>query len=464
MVLSTTSKKLEKILEYLLGLFLFLLPWQSIWIYEDRFVHGTKWEFATLGYYGTEALLWITVIIFVVWIWKKSHNIFASHLHFSWTADRKYTAACMLFIFYVFLSTLWSANSDIGWQHALRIMLAYALFLLLFLGPLGTRKAVWWFIAGAAIQSVFGIWQFITQSSPESALLGLSAHPAWEAGSSIVSGPEIGRWLRAYGSFPHPNIFGGYLVISLIFTTWLSNQVHVFHSKSIWHAIGKLAAFSLLFDIQIIALLLTFSRGAWVAFVVFFIGLLLVSLYKKYMFLRRLSLYTIVFTAIFLLILWPIISTRMMNNSVTEQHSISERIGGVKQSFSLIKEYPWLGVGVGGYTATLHKQYPDLSGWQLQPVHNTPLLFFTELGIVGFVLYLIVLVAFISYEKDSIRRDKRAVPRKSHRIAYVLHTAFFIVVLFFDHYWVSTYVGLMMIMIYWAVLVRAIREDDELLC
>ena len=44
-------------LRTLLGLLLFLLPWQTIWITQERFLNGAKWQYGTQGFYATEFLL-----------------------------------------------------------------------------------------------------------------------------------------------------------------------------------------------------------------------------------------------------------------------------------------------------------------------------------------------------------------------------------------------------------------------
>ena len=61
----------EKILKFLIGLFLFLLPWQTIWIFREVFVGGIKSEYSTLGLYATEALLWVIILFFICWFWDK---------------------------------------------------------------------------------------------------------------------------------------------------------------------------------------------------------------------------------------------------------------------------------------------------------------------------------------------------------------------------------------------------------
>ena len=36
---------LEQILSFLIKAFLFILPWQTIWIYREQFLNGFKWQY-----------------------------------------------------------------------------------------------------------------------------------------------------------------------------------------------------------------------------------------------------------------------------------------------------------------------------------------------------------------------------------------------------------------------------------
>ncbi len=255
--------KLEKTIKILLGFLLFLLPWQTIWIYQEKFLNGAKWEYGTLGLYATEILLWLCALLFIIWFYKQQ-KLQATSYKLQATKDRVFLLFCLLFIVYCLLSSFWSINPDIAWQQSLHIMEAIILFLMIFTGPLKLKTAMFWFVAGAGIQSLLGIWQFLTQTTFACKWLGLAYHPAFEAGTSIISNAG-GRWLRAYGAFPHPNIFGGYLVISLIFTILLILDKNK-KNKSTF------CILHFAFCIQTAALFATFSRSAWLAFAIFIVS------------------------------------------------------------------------------------------------------------------------------------------------------------------------------------------------
>ena len=47
---------------WLLALFIFLLPWQARWIVDVPVVNGGVWEYGVTSLYATEVLLWVVLI------------------------------------------------------------------------------------------------------------------------------------------------------------------------------------------------------------------------------------------------------------------------------------------------------------------------------------------------------------------------------------------------------------------
>src|SRR3989344_3346330 len=57
---------LRKIYNLLLLAFLFLLPWQTRYIWQYGELNSGYWEYGTFSIYATEILLWIILILFFV--------------------------------------------------------------------------------------------------------------------------------------------------------------------------------------------------------------------------------------------------------------------------------------------------------------------------------------------------------------------------------------------------------------
>jgi len=434
-------QKLTKAINLLLGLFLFLLPWQTIWIYKEQFLNGAKWQYGTLGFYATEIILWACIVLLLIWFWKKK-KIENPITKFKFSKDRLFLLSLLLFILYSLLSAIWAFDADISSNHALHITEAIFVFLILFIGPIKFHDAMTWFVAGSIVQSLLGIFQFLTQWTFSFKWLGLVSHPVWEAGTSIISSAQAGRWLRAYGAFNHPNIFGGYLVISLIITTLL-----------ILNKNGKnklqFCILNSAFLIQIAALFLTFSRSAWITLIIFFIGISIYEIKNKNRQVLYLVSYTMILLAILSLIYSPIIKTRFSQNSINEVQSTTERLNGYQQSWKIFKQNIILGAGSGNYTVAAYNSNPSLPGWEYQPAHNVPLLILTELGLVGVFLILLILLLLIK-----LNTSKQSIKNNQSKTIYYLLITGYLLLLLFDHYLWSSYTGLILSALYLGIISR----------
>lgn len=440
---------LENVLKFFIAAFLFLLPWQTVYIFREVFLAGTKIEYWTLNFYGTEILLWLIVILFMVWYWKKFRSQILD-FRFHVTKDRVFVFSALLFTFYFLLSTLWSADKSLALQQSVRVMEAMLLFFILFLGPLKVKEAIKYLLLGSLVPAVLGIGQFLLQATFAFKWLGLAKHVSSEPGTSVIVGESIGRWLRAYGPFAHPNIFGGYIIIVLTLAS-----VHLKRFK-----IVAVTNYLLL----ITALFFTFSRSALMVFLIGFFILLLFYLLSKppqhfvsappseggdkrgYLF-----LFLIPYSLFLIILFSPLVQTRVLGNSSHEVASVTERVSGYGEVLQIFKTSPWLGVGAGNYTLASYNLNPDLEAWQYQPVHNVGLLLLVELGTVGVLLLLFVFFSFIRFFVGVIK--SKGVGVLSLVGLGLLLTAYCLLLLF-DHYLYTSYVGLALSGIYWGILSR----------
>ena len=169
---------------------------------------------------------------------------------------------------------------------------------------------------------------------------------------------------------------------------------------------------------------------------------------------------------------FPLVRVRLSGDSEWETRSIAERQTGFQEAWTLFLAHPWFGVGAGNYTAALHQLDAERPGWEYQPAHNVPALFIVELGIVGSILFIAVIVSFITYHVSRIR-DTYHVSRITYqgsnsqpifKNSYVVRGtwyvvgAWYVILALFDHYLLSSYVGLLMTAVYWGVLLRPSRE------
>lgn len=440
---------LVRVIQYLSYLFLFLLPWQTILIFQDRFVNGAKWEYGTLGMYGTEMLGWVLVVLFMAWYVFRLKNSEFRIQNFSWSRDRIFVLSVLLFILYSLLLSFFAFDSSLAVQHTERILLGFLLFFLFTIGPVDPMRALWAVVLGSVPVSMLGLWQFFSQSTFASSVLGLSQYAVQDAGTSIIASDHIGRWLRAYGSFSHPNVFGGYLALVLM------SALLLYRTSGRWGRVVLHATVAL----QTGALFFTFSRSAWIASGVGVFVYLFTNFCKgnSSLLFRKgeghlSAIYPLIScVSVFMLcafIYFPLVQTRMSGASVNEVASITERVDGYGQARQLFQNNVWFGIGPGQYTRALIAEYPDNPGWWYQPVHVVPVLMLAEVGFVGLMLLLFVCVSFVRL-------------RTSDFIRSLLFVLYCLPLLLLDHYVWSSYIGLILLSVCSGLYFRVIKNEAE---
>lgn len=427
----------EYLLQFFLSVFLFVLPWQTILITREIFLNGTKWQYGTLGFFATEILLWICFVLFASLYTKRIKEIHQKKLLFVWSNDRIVLVSVFIFVLYIFSSVLWSGDKALGLQHALFITEAVLLFFTLYTAPLDRILLMKYFVGAAIMQSCLGIYQFLTQSSFSFKWLGLLSHPVAEAGTSVVVGDMVGRVMRAYAAFSHPNVFGAYLFLSLIFTSYiLFKKTH----NSIFSICFQIFCIS----VQVLALFFTFSRAAWIVSMVFFIAFFIVSFKNGLKDLIKVFAISFCLCIPFVVYFFPLVFTRLAHESNHEIQSTSERVLGYKESIQIWKTSPVFGVGAGNYTVAAYQLNPLQPGYSYQPVHNVPLLLLSEFGVVGLLLLFGVIITFY----------RLCIESSFSKYQILFFSGIFVFLSLFDHYFYSSYIGLLMGAIYFAFIFR----------
>jgi O-antigen ligase len=140
-----------------------------------------------------------------------------------------------------------------------------------------------------------------------------------------------------------------------------------------------------LFSSAVALMVLTFSRSAWLGLVVLGLGLFAVWRRQQPGLLIRMFLVGTLTVALLFLLLSPLFLTRIGAGEVqAEQVSSYTRIWLVQRTVELLQNNPVLGTGVGSYSLALSKHVAEF--YDIEPVHNIPLLVASELGIGGIVL------------------------------------------------------------------------------
>jgi len=442
-----------------------------------------------------------------------------------------------LYLFFVFSAFVFY-SLFFGFE-ALRFLEFFVLFVFFSFRIVDFKKLLFVFVISIFLNAVLGILQFYFQSSFGLSFLGESILGVDVLGVSKID--FFGRKLiRAYALFDHPNIFAAYLVFALYFIYYLLFSSKVFFSSKSYdegcdNLLEKVKCCSFLkrkfyskehyknnnnsfllkgddfyivyrvflfisFFVCFIALLLTFSRSAILAFFVSILFYLYFSVkierlivcerfsgsnsildqtlisnsnlsfnptpsssYSQYLnqTLNLLSLsknqknklktqknnciYFVLFDFLKLywwivLLLFFLIAVFVFRNMFDSSSAISDRILLLDISWDMFKDNPF-GIGLFKFTSVMGEYLPTkFMPWEFQPVHNFFILFFVELGLVGgvLILFLFYFMAKIVFLRRNICND--FLEQRMLNIFMALFVFVFIVSLF-DHYFYSFYQG-----------------------
>jgi hypothetical protein len=263
-------------------------------------------------------------------------------------------------------------------------------------------------------QSILAMVQYGVQHSLGLSFLGESVITKNTSNIATIDfwGTKI---LRAYGTFPHPNILGGFLsgiiILFLIFKDIVQRTI----GTLFWRI-------ALLFFM--IGAFFTFSRSAILGLFIGFLFLFMLS-NRKNAILLPLVISSLIF--ICLSLLFPFFTQRF-TASTTEDTS---RMHQYQVSWMMIQRHPF-GVGLGNDTLQLEQEKTTpVSLWDIQPVHNTFLLLTNEIGIIPGIIFLVFFM-FLLY--TLILSPQRIL------IALLLTISVPLVV---DHYFYTSFQGLM---------------------
>jgi len=379
------AKFLRKTTEYLIYLFIFILPWQTKFILQPG-----ETNYSEISLYFSHALLLLILVLFLGQHAREKEC----------DSDcRPVLYSLLALVFFSFVSIFFAPDKILAFYHYFIILSGLSLFFIVRSGTmprsyqdplLNKIYVVYSLLASVFFQAVLGIYQFLSQSTFACKYLGLATHDPATLGTAVIE-TASGRWLRAYGGLDHPNILGGVLAISLIFAAYLLAKKKMLNSRQqVWSSI----LLFIFYFVALYALFFTFSRSAWLALLIGFIVLLIVFIVNKDKWILGRFLALIVFS-IFLvaLAIFPfqdLVSARVNVQTRLEQKSITERIAYVFEAKDLLQNHVLTGVGVGNYGQALSlKDGNKKAAWDYQPVHNSFLLILVENGFFAFLSFFV---------------------------------------------------------------------------
>jgi O-antigen ligase len=256
--------------------------------------------------------------------------------------------------------------------------------------------------------SAIGLLQFINQRTLGGLFYFLGERSFTAATPGVALTEIFGRsFLRAYSTFSHPNSFAAFLGGSLVF--FLLSK-------------GRDKAKALVFSFALLAILLSFSLGAFISLLFVLIFYLIERFYKP---LSRKFLRTSFFLLIIVSFLLPLLANDGLTRSQIGE-SYQERISLATTAEEIFSKAPIIGVGLNNFIGEAVEVGEQRSViWRLQPPHNIFLLTAAETGMLG--LFLFVVLLSLSFSKA------RALSKK----AIFLSLLFVVVSGMFDHHWLT---------------------------
>ncbi len=382
-------------------------------LFVHSFIPGVH-EYEALFVYGSDSLVLILLLIG----WRRHHAAIKSHLHSH--------GGALLFVLLIAGATAMIAAPS-SWLAAyfifrLALLIAFAYVV----GILTSEKKVLQMVFAtvaivAVVESGIALSQFALQGSVGLQRFG-EPQLLTVAGSTSTVAADGGRLLRAYGTFPHPNILAAFLVLGLLALSywylWCEQEIWSVipkprdlqqgHSVRRWtsreylkilnqylqhkYFLLRMAVAAAMF-VVVLALALTFSRAGWIAAGVGIVSFAFAYLHHRPGGIVRLLLMIAACVAAVFLLFASAIGPRAQLQA--GQPAVDMRLAYADIGLKIASQ-EFTGVGGGnqvlyGVEHRLYQQQGLRHAWDWEPVHNLYLMIAVEFGWLGLLSFLVFL-------------------------------------------------------------------------
>jgi len=392
------SKK-NKFFNFIFKLFIFLMPSQLAIHLWPNWTHvlGVRVDYLSIVLNLTDILL---VILIGYYFFLHKQKLIKS--------AKKYLGVIVIVFFLFLINLLFTPYKEVTFFAWLKVfeMLVFLIFIieseenLLFLS---TKP----FFVSYLSFGVIGLLQVLKNQSIGGLFWYLGERTFNLSTPLIATGSFLGKeFLRSYSVFSHPNSFAGYyLVVGVL----------LLRKKAL-----KKNYKLLLVTIGTIVLLITNSKAVLITTAII---LFLLPLSKKWEKLFQKLAKTLFLIAIVFSFTLPVIANKLLSERNAPKY-IYERLFMADISGKIISSNFLFGVGEGAYTKALGGHTSAVNNWFIQPVHNIFLLALGELGILGLMLFLYLILK--AFEKQKFKLN--------------FLTIGLLVIIFtgsLDHYWLT---------------------------
>ena len=393
-------------------------------------VSGIRVDYLAPTIYLTDVLI---LILFVDWIVRVCHRERSHVPSGTWrsvaiprrlllrlrliamTTYLKYLKFVVLVVFVIFLifGILLSKNQLAGLYGFLKLL---EFVFLGFYTALNMKKLrfdiiLFLFSVGIIFESFLSVAQYLNRGSIGGIFYFFGERTFNGQTPGIANASINGQLiLRPYGTFSHPNVLAGYLVIAMtIVISNLKTQNSKLHLKI---SNVKKIIYILSVVVGTIALFLTMSRAATLLWLFILIFIAAIGLKKRYK--NKFTIYYLLFTILIIssIFLLSPLRFRFADIKLTDE-SIAIRQELIKSSFLMIKNNPFFGVGLNNFLVELPR-YQKINNYftDLQPAHNIYLLILAQIGVAGLVFFLWFIVnTYQKLKTQSFDKLRSSTPR-----------------------------------------------------
>jgi O-antigen ligase len=427
-IASFLSNPRHNIASVLFSLLILFLPSQfgkHFWP-DFAIVSGIRVDYLSPTLYLTDILL---LLLSVTWM--------ITHIPHAWKGVRQarkrgigilsFPSLYVLFVGLLLLNVAFSSHPFNGMYQVVKF-LEFS-FLTFYISStvkrVGQVRQIFFLLGiGVIVESGIAIFQFVKQGALGGPFYFLGER--WFTGitpgiaNASLNGELV---LRSYGTFPHPNVLAGFLLIVMTFLLFSIPWRKKPAEKFVW-------VLALFFGSS--ALLLTMSRLA----VILWVALLTIVFLKQkgYRVVRSILAAGVILS----LVLLTTFGARFLQTTLAEE-AVTLRIDLIRSSMALFFREPFMGIGLGNFLPLLATlPLSPASVFNLQPVHNIFILILVETGIIGFGLCVWFLVRL--YRRLFLLVKTSSEVRFAYRIFLVLLTLLLILGSV-DHYFLTLQQG-----------------------
>lgn len=477
---------------------------RKVFLTPYSFLNGEFNEYLTINFSWADFLMITVILIYTTkWLIRQSlqpnsristteyiNGYMSSVSNFFRTISYE-TFFLSLFLLWVLLSVSWSAYKPIAVYRfftLLEVIVFFAILATKLRDYKWLKIGIYALLLNGTFQAGLGIAQFLHNESLGLKLLSESiVSPDLPGVAKIIFNGE--KHIRAYGTFPHPNVLAGFLIIPISIlvgliiegighykknTTYVPRSPRTTGPQS-WHLghnpsgtypysrtgflawlpvvrgesldwkIPLLLPATILF-ITLIGFTLTFSRSTFLGFAIVLAIFFSIKLKGS----KYLAKSLLAFWVMIIVFLGCYFVSQTNLKFLLSSQSIQERSFYLSVSREIISSHPLFGIGAGQLVFQEYMKHPNLPGWQYQPVHNLYFLIASELGLSGLVLALLALSFFLL---KTLKHANR--PNKLTWLPYYCIILSYLIISFFDHYFWDIKMGIIIFAIAFWLLIKS---------